>query len=317
MSTGCKRTLGNSARYSKQGNKSDQMEKDNETTKLFSIIGMPAHHSLSPAIHNAAFRHFGINAIFLAFDVPKEKLKDAVYGMKAYGMKGMTLTSPHKEAVIKYVDRIDKFASKLGAVNTLINRNDHLFGYNTDSLGFIRSIEKFSPQKSDTYTIIGAGGAARAFAFGLMHFKHANKINIINRTISHAISLQNDAAKVFSNANIQAFKLGTKEANEAIAKSDFLINATNITLENSTETPVSKSLLKSSMVIFDANYVPLKNRFISEALAKGCITVNGIELLVNQGIVAFKLFTGFDAPYQIMKNAALKEIRKREKENKK
>ncbi len=129
------------------------MADDNDTTKFFSIIGMPAHHSLSPAIHNAAFRHFGIDAVFLAFDVSKEKLKDAVYGMKAYGMQGMTLTSPHKEEVMKYTDSIDKFASKLGAVNTLINKGGKLFGYNTDSIGFIKSIEKFSPGRSDTYRI--------------------------------------------------------------------------------------------------------------------------------------------------------------------
>ncbi len=289
------------------------MKNDNDTTKFFSIIGMPAHHSLSPAIHNAAFKHFDINAVFLAFDVPKEKLRDAIYGMKAYGMQGMTLTSPHKEAVIKYADKVDGFASKLGAVNTLINREGKLFGYNTDSPGFIKSIEEFSPGKSDTYTIIGAGGAARAFAFGLMHFKHAGKINIINRTMCHAVEIQKDAAKKFGNKNVLAFRLGTKAADEAIKGSDFLINATNITLENSTDTPVSKDLIKSPMVVFDANYVPIKNRFLADASAKGCKTINGLELLVDQGIVAFNLFTGMDAPYKVMKNAALKEIRKREK----
>ena len=126
---------------------------------------MPAHHSLSPAIQNAGFNAKSIDAVFLAFDVDAKHLGNAIKGIKAYGIKGMTLTSPHKEKVIKYLDNIDPFAKTLGAVNTIINRNSILYGYNTDAIGFINALRSQNVNlRSKAISIIGAGGAARAFA---------------------------------------------------------------------------------------------------------------------------------------------------------
>ncbi|MGC8496038.1 MAG: shikimate dehydrogenase [Candidatus Micrarchaeia archaeon] len=276
-------------------------------TALYCIIGMPAHHSLSPAMHNAAFEKLGIDAVFLAFDVPKDALHRAIEGMKAYGIKGMTLTSPHKEEALRLVDRADTYSSELGAVNTIINKNGKLYGYNTDEAGFVNSLKSQHATRSSRYTIIGAGGAARACAFGLVRFLGAKDIRIINRTIIHAKELKNDLERN-TGVSAQVAKLRTQEADNMIKESDFVINATNITLENSSLTPVKKELLDEHMVVFDANYVPLENRLIKEAKARGCTTINGIELLVNQGIEAFKLFTGRNVSYDVMKNAVIKVL---------
>lgn len=281
-------------------------------TSLYCIIGMPAHHSLSPTIQNAAFKKHGIDAIFTAFDVPKEQLKNAVYGQIAFGIKGIVLTSPHKQAVMKYIDKIDKMALELGAVNTIINRNGKLYGYNTDEPGAVNAIKKYGLEKNAKYSIFGAGGAARAIAFGLAH-EGVKDFSIINRTATHATELVRSLKKRFGKISVRSFELGARESISALKDSAYIINATNITLENKKFSPVNKSVLKSDMVIFDANYAPLDNKLISDAKAKGCTTINGLELLVYNQAVAFKLFTGQEADYDTMMDAALFELKKRKR----
>ncbi|MCL5433830.1 MAG: shikimate dehydrogenase [Candidatus Marsarchaeota archaeon] len=278
------------------------------STKLFCIIGMPAHHSLSPAIHNAAFKALDIDAVFTAFDVPAEKLEDAIKGMKALDIKGMTLTSPHKEKVMKYLDYIDKLSMELGAVNTIVNKRGKLYGYNTDTSGFVEAMKKYELRKNAEYVIFGAGGAARAFSFGLAH-EGVKNISIINRTVEHARELKNKLEHTFPSINISIYKLGSIESMEAIKNSNYIINATNITLENRKSTPVRKELMKNDMIIFDANYAPLDNRLLMDAKAKGCRTINGLELLVNQGLIAFKLFVNKKVDYNIMMKAALEKVK--------
>jgi len=288
----------------------------NNKTSLYCIIGMPAHHSLSPAIHNAGFKKLKINSVFLAFDVPQNALEDAIAGMRAFGIKGMTLTSPHKENAYKYIDEIDIEAKQIGAVNTIINKDGRLFGYNTDGIGFIKSLRKYRIRKDAVYTIIGAGGAARAFSFSLAK-EGVTNLNIINRTVAHAESLKSSLNKYYKNTKINIYELDSKDSYEIIKNSDFIINATNITLENNTDTPIKKELIKEDMVIFDANYAPLENRLIKDAKNAGAKTINGLELLINQGIAAFKLFTGRDIDYKTMEEAALLALKIRKNKNKK
>ncbi|MGC8571675.1 MAG: shikimate dehydrogenase [Candidatus Micrarchaeia archaeon] len=284
------------------------------STKLFCIIGMPAHHSLSPTIHNAAFKELNIDAVFTAFDVPAEMLENAIKGMKALDIKGMTLTSPHKENVMHYLDHIDKLSIELGAVNTVINKNGILYGYNTDAPGFVKTMKKYGLKKNANYVIFGAGGAARAFSFGLAH-EGIKNISIINRTIDHAKELEHRLKHTFPSINVSIYKLGSEESIGIIKNSNYIINATNITLENKKYTPVKKELLKDEMIVFDANYAPLENKLLRDAKAIGCKTINGLELLVNQGLVAFKLFTNKKANYDIMMKAALEKVKASNKHN--
>lgn len=272
-------------------------------TSLYCIIGMPAHHSLSPTIHNAMFKKLNMDAVFLAFDVSESDLKAAIAGMKAYGIKGMTLTSPHKQEVMKYIEHIDPMAKELGAVNGIVVRNGKFYGYNTDEPGSIMSLERHGMDIHSSYALFGAGGAAHAIAFGVAH-KGVKSLYIINRTIEHAENLKLKLIKRFPKMDIEALKLGSTKAENAISGSKYILNATNITLENNRYTPVPSRLLKKGMVVFDANYVPLNNRLISDAKKRGCITINGLELLVYNQAVAFKLFTGREPDYKAMMDAA-------------
>jgi shikimate dehydrogenase len=274
-------------------------------TSLYCIIGMPAHHSLSPTIHNAMYKKLGMDAVFLAFDVAPADLKAAVCGMKAFGIKGMTLTSPHKQEVMKYMDHIDPLAKELGAVNGVVIKNGKFYGYNTDEPGAIMSLEKHGMEIGAGYALFGAGGAARAIAFGLAH-KGVKSLCIINRTIEHAEELKSDLKKHFPKMEIETAKPRTPKEESAIKNSKYVLNATNITLENSRETPVPARLLDNNMVVFDANYVPLNNKLLSDAKKKGCATINGLELLVYNQAVAFKLFTGKEPNIEIMMKAAEK-----------
>lgn len=280
-------------------------------TEFFCIIGMPAKHSLSPAIHNAAFKALGIDAVFLAFDVDKQGLKGAIGSMHVLGIKGMTLTSPHKEEALKYIDRIDKTAERIGAVNTLINSDGVITGFHTDGLGFISALRERTSLDNKSFMVIGAGGAARAFAYELFASVKSPKLAIVNRQsgIRHAHSLASGLKKAFG-ANADVFELNGNGMEEAIARTDILINATTVTLENGTDTPIDGKLLRKGMIVFDANYAPLENKLIRDAQEAGCIAITGDALLLHQGIFAFKLFTGRDAPIDAMKDALMKELKK-------
>ncbi|MCL5101818.1 MAG: shikimate dehydrogenase [Candidatus Marsarchaeota archaeon] len=277
-------------------------------TSLFCIIGMPAHHSLSPTIHNAMYNNLGMDAVFLAFDVPASQLESAIKGIKAYGIKGMTLTSPHKQMALKLVDHVSKEAKELGAVNAIVPKGGKLYGYNTDEPGSIMSLKNHGLKKSDTVSLFGSGGAARAIAFGLAHYG-IKKLNIINRTLEHAEELGKSLGKHFPKLDVEIFRLNSKESENAIKRSRFILNATNITLENSTKTPVPSRLLSEGMVVFDANYVPINNKLLSDAKRKGCETINGLEMLVYNQAVAFKLFTGKEPNIKLMMEAAERAVK--------
>ncbi len=278
-------------------------------TELFCIIGMPARHSLSPAMHNAAFNKLGMDAVFLAFDVPPKSLKATIDAMRGTGMKGMTLTSPHKLEVMKYIDRIDPVAKAIGAVNTIINRNGTLTGYNTDAPGFMEAIRRVTSVDGKSFVILGAGGAARAFVFEILESARNPRITILNRHLAKALGVKRDAEKLRGGNGIRAMKLDDANLAHALEDADIVANATNITLENATSTPVPKRLLRKDMVVFDANYVPLNNRLVRDARALGCKVVTGKDLLLYQGVVAFRLFTGTNAPVREMSSAIDSSLR--------
>ncbi len=278
-------------------------------TELFCIIGMPAKHSLSPLMHNSAFSYLGIDAFFFATDVQSSELANAIQALRTLGIKGMTLTSPHKKAVMKYIDVIDKDAERIGAVNTVVNLSGKLVGYNTDAPGFINAITKVTEIDAKNFVIIGAGGAARAFIFEILKTAKKPKVTILNRTIEHALKLKEEA-NVYFGVDITAMQLNDGNVEISTGTADIIVNATNVDLENKDATPVRKEFLRRGQVVFDANYVPARPKLIRDAEETGCITVTGDKLLLHQGVVAFKLFTGMDAPVEVMENAvsgALKE----------
>ncbi len=265
----------------------------NRETKLYGIIGNPVSHSMSPAIHNAAFVEKGLNNVYVPL-----KIKDIGTFMREcrkIGFHGFSVTIPHKESVLPFLDDIDHTARKIGAINTIVNQNDRFTGYNTDCMAAVIGLEYSLKEANDTLnnkkiSIIGAGGAARAIAFGLK--EKGCDITIFNRTIERAEKLSSEVKCRF-------------ESLEEIHKltSDILINTTSIGMfPNIDQTPVPDSILKEGMIVFDAVYNPIETRLLRDAEKKGCHTVNGLSMFINQAAEQFRLWTDIDPPVELMSN---------------
>ena len=263
------------------------------TTKLCAIMGNPVEHSLSPLIHNAAFKQLELNYVFLAFKV--EHLEEAVMGIRALNLKGVSVTIPHKVEVMDYLDNVEEVAQKIGAVNTILNQEGRLLGYNTDWSGAIRALEEKIELKSKKTVLLGAGGAARAIAFGLKE-KSAD-VTILNRTVKKAEMLA-------SELNCQYGGLEFLES----SKPDILINTTSLGMHPKVgDTPVKKEFLKD-VLVFDIVYNPLKTRLIKEAEQNGCVTIMGLEMFVNQAALQFELWTGRKAPIELMRRVVVEKL---------
>lgn len=263
------------------------------STKLCAIIGNPIEHSLSPLIHNAAFEHLKLNYVFLAFKVGH--LKEAVMGIRALSLKGVSVTIPHKVEVMDYLDDIEEVAGKIGAVNTVVNREGKLHGYNTDWSGAIKALEKKMELRGKKTMLLGAGGAARAIAFGLKE-KDVD-LTILNRTVKKAEVLATELGCQY----------GGLELMESF-KPDILINTTSLGMyPQVNDMPVRKAFLKD-MLVFDIVYNPLKTLLIREAEQNGCVTVVGLEMFVNQAALQFELWTGKKAPLKLMRKVVMEKL---------
>ena len=262
-------------------------------TKLYAIIGNPIEHSLSPLIHNAAFEHLRLNCVFLAFKV--ERLQEAIMGIRALGLKGVSVTVPHKVEVMDYLDEIEEVAGKIGAVNTIVNQEGRLLGYNTDWSGAIKALEEKVELKDKKAIVLGAGGAARAIAFGLKE-KGAN-LTILNRTVIKA-------EKLASEIDCQSGGLELIESSNP----DILVNTTSLGMHPKEDgMPVKKEFL-NDMLVFDIVYNPLKTRLIKEAEHNGCATIMGLEMFINQAALQFKLWTGKKAPLELMRKIVVEKL---------
>lgn len=265
-------------------------------TKVCMVIGDPIEHSLSPQMHNAAYELLGIDNkfVYVACNVKIKNIPDFVKGIKAMQIRGVSCTIPHKIEVMKYLDSVDKVAEKIGAVNTIINDNGVLKGYNTDWLGVVTPLEKITTLKNKTVALIGAGGVARAIAYGIT-LKSA-RLTIYNRTIEKAEQLAKDFdAKAYSLDEIKEVK-----------NADIIINATSIGLDTSkNQTPLDKELITDRQIVFDAIYNPHETRLLREAKQQGAKIIHGMEMFLYQGAKQFKLYTGCEAPQDIMRNVLL------------
>ncbi|MCP4403631.1 MAG: shikimate dehydrogenase [bacterium] len=267
----------------------------NAKTKLCGIIGNPVDHSMSPAIHNAAFEKLELNYGYLAFNVTD--VKGAIRGMRALNIRGFSVTMPHKVEVMQYLDVIDPVAQQIGAVNTVVNTNGRLEGYNTDWVGFVRSLEAVTPIQDKKVLLLGAGGAARALAFGIK--EKGGKMTILNRAeeIGMAESLATEIGCAW----------GPLSQIEAISGADIVVNATLLGMPPHDEKTVVESRhLRAEQVVYDVVYNPMETRLLREAGEQGCRVVPGYEMLLLQGVAQFELWTGQSAPVELMR-AILKE----------
>jgi len=278
----------------------------NATTRLCGVIGDPVSHTLSPAMHNAAMASLGLDYAYLAFQVKSVELFAAIQGMKALGLRGLNVTIPHKVAVVQFLDELDPMAADIGAVNTIVNDEGRLKGYNTDAGGFLQSLRAagFNPQ-SKRIVLLGAGGAARAIGFSLA--QSGSYITVFNREIEleQAVLLAQNLSRV-AKSKVSAFALDATNLKDTLQGADLLVNATSIGMNpNAGETPVPPDLLKQDLTVFDVVYSPLGTRLLLDARKQGCNAISGLEMLVRQGALSFELWTGQTAPLDVMRKAAL------------
>ena len=272
-------------------------------TRLFCLIGSPVGHSGSPAMYNYSFDKLGLNNAYLAFDVPLEKLEDAVKALKLMNVGGFNITMPDKTAVCEYLDELSPAAEMIGACNTVtVSEDGKLTGHNTDGVGFVRNLEKHGVSvKGKSIVVMGAGGAATALTIQAA-LDGAAKLVIFNRKTSKGYAnAERTVAKIRTNVpgcEASVNDLGNAEAfAEAVKSCDILVNATKVgmaPLDN--ETLVDPSLYRPGLVVADTVYNPRETRMIKEAAAAGCTVVGGIGMLLQQGVEAFRLFTGQEMP---------------------
>jgi len=276
-------------------------------TLILCVIGHPIEHSMSPIMHNAAIKDLNLNYIYVSFNILPKNLRNAVKGFKALNIKGINVTLPFKQRIMKYLDEIDPLAQKIGAVNTIKNEDGFLRAKNTDAIGAKRAlIEAGYDFSNKKILILGAGGAARAISFTLAG--DVNKIVIVNRTEKKALKLVSELKKSYG-LNFEGKNFSNKILEEEIKKADVLINTTPIGMyPKINESPIPSELLYENLMVFDVIYNPLETKLIKNAKEKGCKTLGGLDMLVNQGVLAFEWWTNVQPNRGIMKNKVIEYL---------
>lgn len=281
--------------------------------RVCGIIGDPIGHSMSPVIHNAAFEKMGIDYLYVPFRVKKEALGEAIQGMRALNIRGLSVTIPHKVTVIPFLDELDPLAERIGAVNTIVNDDGVLRGYNTDATGFLQTLLErgVEPEKKNV-VILGAGGASRAISFILA--ERGAHLVILNRLLEldWAEELASRISQIFTK-EVEALELNEENLAKVLEKADIVVNATSVGMSpNIDETPIPAKLLKPGLIVFDIVYNPIKTRLLREAEAAGAKTISGFNMFVWQGVLAFELWTGMKAPVKLMREEAIKGLQEHE-----
>ena len=277
-------------------------------TKVLCVIGHPIEHSMSPAMHNAALKELALDYIYLAFDVPPRDLETTVLEFKKRGFRGINVTIPHKETIMKYLDQIDPLAKKIGAVNTIKNQEGNLIGKNTDAFGAKRALINAGFEiKEKKVLILGAGGAARAVSFALSD--ESDKIFICDIIEKRAIALANELKdKMKIKAVGKNFKYEALKS--LVFDVDILINATPVGMyPDVNKTPISKDLLAEHLFVYDVIYNPLNTQLLKDASKIGCKTLNGIEMFINQGALAFEWWTDTKPNTNVMKKTIIEILK--------
>ena len=271
--------------------------------KVCYLIGYPVGHSMSPAMHNAAFQELGLNYGYEAVSVEPEGLTGFLNGvLRRPNVRGANVTIPHKIAVMKDIDAVDPEAAAIGAVNTIVNDGGILRGCNTDGRGALKALKESVGELNDKRVVLlGAGGAARAVAYCIA--REAEALTILNRTVRRAVELAASLREKVGrrHAEISATPFDETHLRRGLKGADILINATPIGMHPDVgETPVPRHLLHGRLVVFDLVYNPPRTRLLKEAEEEGAGTLSGVEMLVYQGAEAFLLWTGRRAPIGLM-----------------
>lgn len=268
-------------------------------TELIGLLGFPIKQSYSPFIHNIAAELTGTKIIYLSFEVHSSNLKDAVKGIVALGLRGFNVTVPHKVKVIDYINKLSEEAAVIGAVNTVVNDQGKLTGYNTDVQGIIESL---SPYKSNIIgneiSVLGSGGSARAVIYTLIRNFKPKKIYLINRTEQHAESLKQHFKNKMRFDSISIKELLHPDSIDVLNNSALIVNATPVGMYPNVDDSIMNlpQLFFKDQVVFDLVYNPIQTKFLQLADSKGAITISGLKMLVAQAAKSFFLWTGKEFP---------------------
>lgn len=266
----------------------------NAKTKVACLIGHPVEHSFSPYIHNFLASKYGVNLVYTAYDVVPEKVAEAVKGIGALGIIGSNVTIPHKVEVMKSLDEVNQHAAIIGAVNTIKNCDGKLIGYNTDGVGFVKSVLEKGHQLEDKHVVLlGAGGACRAIAVALAT-NNVSKLTIRNNTLSKAEALAEDIKKAFNHVEVCTKLLGLEQ--EELVDVDFLINTTPLGMSKQKDlSPIPVDIVPpKGIVVCDIVYTPHETKLLKWAKDNGLEVVHGIGMLINQALESFRIWTDID-----------------------
>jgi len=280
----------------------------NPQTRVYALIGNPVSHSMSPAIHNAAFMELDQDCIYVAFQV--EDVKSALAGMRALdNFRGMSVTIPHKIEVMQYVDEIPDVDRHIGSINTVVKEDGKLIGFNTDGPGALKAIGDAGVKLAGKNVLmLGAGGAARAIAFTLAQKGSIGKLVLLDINEEFLSQLTGDL-KSGTDAVIVPGALNQAAVEEHMASADLIINCTPVGMHpNVDATLVPEHLFRPGQVIFDVVYNPLETKLLRQAKAKGLKAIPGVEMFINQAILQFERFAGADAPEELMRSVVMEQL---------
>jgi shikimate dehydrogenase len=277
-------------------------------TQQVGLIGWPVEHSVSPAMHNAAFRALGLRWRYTLLPTPPGTLQAMLATVRAQGYRGANLTIPHKRAVMAYLDGVSDGARAMGAVNTLTLRMGRLHGYNTDADGFVRALRQvgFDPVEGRRAVVVGAGGAARAVVYGLLQ-AGMGEVLVLNRTVTRSRALVSELRGLGAGSGrLGALPLSAEALVESARAADLLVNATPLGMAPDAEGSIwpAEVPVPAHLAVFDLVYNPMQTKLLQQAQDAGAQATGGLEMLVQQGALAFELWTSETPPVDVMRKAA-------------
>ncbi len=278
------------------------------STQLCAVIGNPVAHSLSPAIHNAGFKHLGLNFVYLAFGV--EDVQAAVSGMRALkNFRGLSVTIPHKVAILDYLDEIKEVDKQIGSINTVVNDNGKLIGFGSDGPGARQALSENGIEiEGKPMLMLGSGGAARAIVFDLAHHARPSSLAILGVIEDELKALGRDL-KEKTGINVTAELLSDEMLKKRVQQAELVIHATPIGMHpKEDKSLVPKALMHDDLAIMDVVYNPYKTKLLQDAESKGLKTVSGMSMFVNQALFQFEAWTGKPAPKDVMRQVVLDSL---------
>ena len=279
-------------------------------TKRLGIIGYPIGHSISPIFQQVALDHIGIDAIYEKWEVMPQSVEDFVNGLRTPDTLGINITLPHKQAVIPFLDEVDEWAASAGAVNTIVNHDGLLTGHNTDGPGFLQalSVETGYDPTATRALILGAGGAARGILLALVR-GGVDSLVVANRTLERAENLAQLSRD--NGVGSEAISISGNALSEAAASADLIVNCTSMGMSHGSDehgSPLSAAQIPTTAIVNDVVYTPMLTPILKEAAEAGATALGGLHMLIYQGALSFKMWTGQDPPVEAMLEAATREM---------